>query len=357
MTTKLGSEIWRDYETDGVPASGAHKIIKSDMRDWMLSLEVLGLSKQSDAQIKVTRTSGSTYEDLFKVLGSISGDSLFCRAFYDGTVFSSTAIVTNGAYCSYAAYSTMTSGADSNHYYGYESAITQSGTGAVNVMASYYSGPSISGPVNLLRHFWVNRPSLSGGPTILHQYGYYCDDLVPSNGDVFGFYCDVSYTSNTGTGGSKWSFYAHGDAPAYLQGGLIAIGQISTYGGLNSEFLAMGTDTQRVKLTASATGVLNLMNGASNNFTMVTLGPVASTWPALKRDGPGIRARLSDDSADTWLKVLRTAVSGLPSASTSGSGAFAIVTDANSPTIGATVAGGGSTQVFVISDGTNWKVG
>lgn len=36
---KLGAEIWRDYETLGVPASGAHKVIKTDMRDWMANVE------------------------------------------------------------------------------------------------------------------------------------------------------------------------------------------------------------------------------------------------------------------------------------------------------------------------------
>ena len=37
--TKYGTEIFRDYETDLVPASGAHKVIKSDMRDWMTAVE------------------------------------------------------------------------------------------------------------------------------------------------------------------------------------------------------------------------------------------------------------------------------------------------------------------------------
>lgn len=31
---KMIDEIWRDFETDGVPASGAHKISKADMRAW-----------------------------------------------------------------------------------------------------------------------------------------------------------------------------------------------------------------------------------------------------------------------------------------------------------------------------------
>jgi hypothetical protein len=36
---KVGSEIWRDYVTDGVPASGAHNVAKPDMRAWMLEVE------------------------------------------------------------------------------------------------------------------------------------------------------------------------------------------------------------------------------------------------------------------------------------------------------------------------------
>jgi len=39
MTIKTAAEIFRDYETDGVPASGPHKPIKSDIRDWGASVE------------------------------------------------------------------------------------------------------------------------------------------------------------------------------------------------------------------------------------------------------------------------------------------------------------------------------
>lgn len=35
----LGSTIWRDYETNGVPSSGPHNILKSDMRAWMTTVE------------------------------------------------------------------------------------------------------------------------------------------------------------------------------------------------------------------------------------------------------------------------------------------------------------------------------
>jgi len=50
-------------------------------------------------------------------------------------------------------------------------------------------------------------------------------------------------------------------------------------------------------------------------------------------------------------------VATLPSAVTSGRGARAFVTDALTPTFGATVVTGGAVAVPVYSDGTNWKVG
>jgi hypothetical protein len=50
-------------------------------------------------------------------------------------------------------------------------------------------------------------------------------------------------------------------------------------------------------------------------------------------------------------------VADLPSAAVSGSGARAFVTNALSPTFGATVAGGGAVPTPVYSDGIVWKVG
>jgi hypothetical protein len=50
-------------------------------------------------------------------------------------------------------------------------------------------------------------------------------------------------------------------------------------------------------------------------------------------------------------------VATLPSATTSGLGARAFVTNALSPTFGATVVAGGAVVTPVYSDGTNWKVG
>ena len=57
------------------------------------------------------------------------------------------------------------------------------------------------------------------------------------------------------------------------------------------------------------------------------------------------------------LKLRTYTVATLPSASTAGAGATAHVSDASSPSFGATVVGGGSTRAPVYSDSTNWKVG
>jgi len=50
-------------------------------------------------------------------------------------------------------------------------------------------------------------------------------------------------------------------------------------------------------------------------------------------------------------------VATLPTAANAGKGTRAMVSDATSPTFGATVAGAGAVTIPVFSDGTNWKVG
>lgn len=50
-------------------------------------------------------------------------------------------------------------------------------------------------------------------------------------------------------------------------------------------------------------------------------------------------------------------VAALPTASSAGTGARAVVSDASSPTFGQPVTGGGSTLIPVYSDGSSWRVG
>jgi hypothetical protein len=60
---------------------------------------------------------------------------------------------------------------------------------------------------------------------------------------------------------------------------------------------------------------------------------------------------------DVLPPLINYTVATLPSAVTSGVGARAFVTNALTPTFGATVVGGGAVAVPVYSDGTNWQVG
>lgn len=112
----------------------------------------------------------------------------------------------------------------------------------------------------------------------------------------------------------------------------------------------------RSRIFADADGLIKLTNNANTDFARLMFGGATSSFPAIKRDGVGLSMRLADDSAGTWFKLLRTTVTSLPSASTSGAGAMAIVSDALTPAIGVAVAGSGAVQVLVISDGTNWIV-
>jgi hypothetical protein len=58
-----------------------------------------------------------------------------------------------------------------------------------------------------------------------------------------------------------------------------------------------------------------------------------------------------------YIQTQPVTVANLPSASEAGAGATAFVTDANSTTFNAVVAGGGSSNVPVTSDGSAWRIG
>jgi hypothetical protein len=61
--------------------------------------------------------------------------------------------------------------------------------------------------------------------------------------------------------------------------------------------------------------------------------------------------------ATSYISTTPVTVANLPSATTSGSGARAMVTNANATTFGSIVAGGGANIIPVFSDGTDWRIG
>ena len=120
------------------------------------------------------------------------------------------------------------------------------------------------------------------------------------------------------------------------------------------------------RLVMSATTGGLVCADTTNNIALATVGYAlaakaggqAGDIPAWIHPTPGYKT-LTVESLTTVGVVKQTVytVATLPSASTSGNGARSHVSDALSPTFGATVASGGAVSTPVYSDGTNWKVG
>ena len=108
---------------------------------------------------------------------------------------------------------------------------------------------------------------------------------------------------------------------------------------------------------AGATGIFTFYNVAQNGWDRLQLGGTTSAFPAISRDGAGIKIVAADNTNVSWIKIPPVTVASLPAAATAGNGARSHVTDALAPTFGATVTGGGAVSIPVYSDGTNWKVG
>jgi hypothetical protein len=106
--------------------------------------------------------------------------------------------------------------------------------------------------------------------------------------------------------------------------------------------------TVNIAYGANTTGVTKAVNigtaGLSGSTTAITVGT-------------NVSGSTSTTTMNGVTKFQVYTVATLPSASTSGIGATAFVSDALAPAFGATVVTGGAVAVPVYSDGTNWKVG
>lgn len=78
---------------------------------------------------------------------------------------------------------------------------------------------------------------------------------------------------------------------------------------------------------------------------------------ALSRLATWLSTAMESLTVTQFLRVQPVTTANLPSAVTSGAGARAFVTDANSATFNAVLVGGGVNIVPVFSDGTDWRIG
>jgi hypothetical protein len=112
--------------------------------------------------------------------------------------------------------------------------------------------------------------------------------------------------------------------------------------------------------SSGAAGTIQVASGAtvSGNTKTVNIGTGGVSGSITNITvGTNISGSTSTTTMNGVVKRQVYTVATLPSASTSGLGATAFVSDALSPAFGATVATGGAVAVPVYSDGTNWKVG
>lgn len=115
--------------------------------------------------------------------------------------------------------------------------------------------------------------------------------------------------------------------------------------------------TGRSYFDSPSNGVFRMANSATTDFDRLQIGGTTDSFPAMARDGAGLKFTGAATGLTAWIKVPGVAVASLPAAATAGVGARAFVTDALTPTWGSTVVKGGAVGVPVYSDGTNWKVG
>lgn len=118
----------------------------------------------------------------------------------------------------------------------------------------------------------------------------------------------------------------------------------------------------RTRLASPADGVLTMWNAAAGDFSRLQFGGTTASFPALKRSATMLQVRLADDTDDaplsaSYVKLKVLTVATLPAAGTAGSGSRAFVSNANATTFASIVAAGGTNQVPVYSDGTNWRIG
>lgn len=133
--------------------------------------------------------------------------------------------------------------------------------------------------------------------------------------------------------------------------------EITGAAGIGSVYFYPNSASVTGSITNPSDGVLKIADGAGTSFNRLQFGGTADTFPAIARDGAGIKFTGAAAGSTAWIKVPPVAVSALPLAATAGAGARAFVNDASAPVFGTAVTGGGAVLVPVYSNGSAWNVG
>jgi hypothetical protein len=165
-------------------------------------------------------------------------------------------------------------------------------------------------------------------------------DIVRLNSTSLGFYNDNTYDIGASGANRPRNIYA---GSSLFTGSGIGVGIYHpTFGGLAFQ----------------SSGVVTVYGGSGyTTFDRLQIGGVTDLFPAIARDGAGIKFTGAAAGSTSWIKVPAVAVDSLPAAATAGVGARSFVNDALTPVFGSAVAGGGAVTVPVYSTGSAWNVG
>lgn len=165
-----------------------------------------------------------------------------------------------------------------------------------------------------------------------------------SGGSGGGGAATVNGTANTGGGGGGQS---NNFVTAAGNGGSGIV--IIRYKTPPRPQLHIGYDASNYfEITVESDGVakLNAVTGSSNDMYLL-----CNSILIAKVIGSG------GLEVPKWLKATPKTFADLPAAAVAGNGARSFITDSSTTTFGASVSGGGSGNVPIYSDGSNWRVG
>jgi len=249
-----------------------------------------------------------------------------------------------------------------NTVYGYQ-ALAANTTGLANVAVGYQA---LKANISTFNNTAVGYAALT-----------VCTASQNTGFGAYSLFALVSGTGNTALGSQAGKAITGSENTAVGNSALV----LNTSGGSN---IAIGSYAAQSNLTSSALtaigySALGLTTGANNTGIGYSAGSTLTTGSnntligyqaapsavgvsneVTLGNASVIAFRIPGLSITAGVKYINSGtltVATLPSASTAGVGARSFVTDALTPTFGATVASGGAVAIPVYSDGTAWRVG
>lgn len=267
----LASEVWRDYVTDGVPASGPHRPVKADIRAWGTGIEGVGFA-----------VPGVSHVPLFS--NGLSAVPVY-RAIIGADLPNPSLLTAGGVFALPGAAGQVLSGIGTD---GSPDVATVTGTGDVMLSAS----PSISG---ILKHGALNLIGSAGGTHI-----FYAPDgrLAVQLGDTGNpnFYKAATHAFYNATGSDQFlnlDQYTTELLPFGLTSALdtSALKITQTW---NTTGLPMAIDLSITRTAADAGArLLRLRAGAAGTTRTFDVDPLGNVWTLADVEANGFKVAAS----------------------------------------------------------------